>query len=170
MIFRKATILDTEAVTAIYEYAKKILMDSGIPQWQGAVPGRDSFIQDLSLGQAYVVEENGTVIATIQLINHEPYYDNVENGSWRASSALVAHHVAVSNECRKQGVASFMLHNAEIIAKERGRCSLRLDTHELNYRMRHLLEKHGFENIGVVTMPNGDMRLAYEKTFNTLTT
>lgn len=170
MIFRKATVLDTQAVTAIYEYAKKILRDSGIPQWQGPVPGKDSFLQDLALQQAYVVEENGVVIATIQIIDHEPYYDRVENGSWKDTCALVAHHVAVSDGCRKHGVAGFMLQNAELIAKERKKTSLRLDTHELNHRMRHLLEKHGFENIGVVKMPNGEPRLAYEKTFDTSTT
>ena len=133
MIFRIATLADTEAVTAIYDGAKKILRDSGIPQWQGPVPGEASFTED------------------------------VKNGAWRDSNALVAHHVAVSNECRKHGVAVFMLENAELIAKRIGKTSLRLDTHELNHRMRNLLEKCGFVNVGNVHMPNGDPRLAYEK-------
>lgn len=163
MIFRIATLADTEAVTAIYDGAKKILRDSGIPQWQGPVPGEASFREDVKKGAAYVVEDCGKVIATIQIIDDEPYYAKVENGAWRDGNALVAHHVAVSNECRKHGVALFMLENVELIAKRIGKTSLRLDTHELNHRMRNLLEKCGFVNVGYVHMPNGDPRLAYEK-------
>ena len=163
MIFRKATICDADAVTAIYDGAKKILRDSGIPQWQGPVPGRESCFHDVETGCAYVVNDDGRVIATIQIIDNEPYYEKVENGAWKDNNALVAHHVAVSNECRKHGVAGFMLENAERIARESGKTSIRLDTHELNHRMRGLLEKHGFECIGTVRMPNGDPRLAYEK-------
>ena len=163
MIFRKAVFDDADAVTAIYDGAKKILSDSKIPQWQGPVPGRGSFLDDVAMGNAYVVEDEGMVIATIQIIMHEPYYDVVENGSWKNNNALVAHHVAVSNASRKHGVAGFMLENAERIARENGKQSLRLDTHELNHRMRNLLEKHGFSNVGVVHMPNGAPRLAYEK-------
>ena len=111
MIFRKATLADTEAVTAIYDGAKKILRDSGIPQWQGPIPGKASFTEDVESGAAYVVEDDDRVIATIQIIDNEPYYDNVENGAWKDANALVAHHVAVSNDCRKHGVAGFMLEN-----------------------------------------------------------
>ena len=163
MIFRKATLNDTDAVTEIYDGAKIILRNSGIPQWQGAVPGRASFIDDVGNEAAYVVEDEGRVIATIQIIGHEPYYETVENGAWQDNNALVAHHVAVSNECRKHGVAGFMLENVERLARQRRNTSIRLDTHELNHRMRNLLEKHGFKRIGIVRMPSGDPRLAYEK-------
>lgn len=163
MIFRKAFLSDADAVTEIYDGAKKILRDSGIPQWQGTVPGRGSFISDVENGSAYVVCDEDKIIATIQIIEYEPYYEHVDGGAWRDSNSIVAHHVAVSNECRKKGVAAFMLENAERIAVEMGKTSLRLDTHELNHRMKNLLEKCGFINIGTVKMPNGDPRLAYEK-------
>lgn len=163
MIFRKANVNDADAVTTIYDGAKKILKDSGIPQWQGEVPGRRSFLDDVLSGVGYVVEDEGVVIATIQIIDHEPYYDEIVDGAWRDQNALVAHHVAVSNTSRKHGVASFMLENAERIAVTKGKTSLRLDTHKLNHRMRNLLEKLGFLNVGVVHMPSGDERLAYEK-------
>ena len=164
MFFRKATLLDTAKVTQIYDGARRILKESGIPQWQEGVPGRESFITDVQNGAAYVIEDEGNVIGTVQIIDHEPYYDVID-GAWTTENALVAHRVAVYNDCRKHGVGSMLISEAEKIAKAKGKEALRLDTHEKNFRMRGMLEKNGFKIVGVVYMPDGSPRLAYEKTF-----
>ena len=163
MFFRKGTMLDVGAVTKIYDGARRIMKESGIPQWQEGVPGRESFITDVQSGYAYVIEDEGRVIATVQIIDSEPYYDIIENGAWSEDNALVAHRVAVSNECRKKGVGSMLLAEAERIAKEKGKKALRLDTHENNFRMRGMLEKNGFKAVGTVFMPDKSPRIAYEK-------
>lgn len=163
MFFRKATMLDSAAVTAIYDGARRILKESGIPQWQEGVPGRESFISDVQSGVSYVLEDEGKVIATVQIIEREPYYENMISGEWTEESALVAHRVAVSNENRKKGVGSLILQYAEEIALQRGKKAVRLDTHELNYRMRGMLEKNGYKAVGTVRMPDGSPRVAYEK-------
>ncbi|MBR2474141.1 MAG: GNAT family N-acetyltransferase [Clostridia bacterium] len=163
MFFRKATMLDISAVVAIYDGARRILRESGIPQWQEGVPGRESFITDVQDGVAYVLEDEGKVIATVQIIDSEPYYDKISDGVWTENSAMVAHRVAVSNECRKKGVGSAILSYAEELAKKNGKKALRLDTHELNYRMRGMLEKNGYIAVGTVHMPSGESRVAYEK-------
>ena len=163
MFFRKASMLDTAAVVKIYDGARKIMKESGIPQWQEGVPGRESFISDVQEGAAYVIEDEGKVIATVQIIEREPYYDIIKNGAWNEENALVAHRVAVSNECRKKGVGSMLITEAERIAREKGKKALRLDTHEMNFRMRGMLEKNGFKAVGTVYMPDGSPRIAYEK-------
>jgi GNAT superfamily N-acetyltransferase len=163
MFFRKATILDAPAVTAIYDGARKILKESGIPQWQEGVPGRESFITDVRAGVSYVLEDEGRVVATVQIIDEEPYYSGITDGAWQEEKAVVAHRVAVCNECRKHGVGSLLLQNAERIALERGKKAVRLDTHELNYRMRGMLEKNGYKAVGTVYVPDGSPRIAYEK-------
>lgn len=165
MFFRKGTMLDVAAVTKIYDGARKIMKESGIPQWQEGVPGRESFITDVQNGVAYVVEDEGRVVGTVQIIEHEPYYDVITNGKWSTENALVAHRVAVSNECRKHGVGSMLIAEAEKIAVQRGNQALRLDTHEKNFRMRGMLEKNGFKAVGIVYMADGSPRVAYEKTF-----
>lgn len=165
MFFRKGTMLDVIAVTKIYDGARKIMKDSGIPQWQEGVPGRESFITDVQNGAAYVIEDDGKVIGTIQIIDREPYYDVITDGAWTTENALVAHRVAVSNNCRKHGVGSMLISEAEKIAKAKGKEALRLDTHEKNFRMRGMLEKNGFKAVGIVYMPDGSPRIAYEKTF-----
>ncbi len=163
MFFRKGTLLDLNAVTEIYDAARAIMKKSNIPQWQDGIPGRETFISDVQNGFAYVLEEAGAVIGTIQIIDYEPYYELIVNGCWTEQNALVAHRVAVSDKCRKQGVGSTLISEAEKIALQKGKKALRLDTHEKNYRMRGLLEKNGFKAVGTVFMPDGSPRIAYEK-------
>lgn len=163
MFFRKGTMLDVGAVTEIYDTAREIMKKSNIPQWQDGIPGRETFISDVQSGCAYVLEENGEVIGTVQIIDYEPYYALISNGSWTVDNALVAHRVAVSDKCRKQGVGSMLISEAEKIALQKGKKALRLDTHEKNYRMRGMLEKNGFKAVGTVFMPDGSPRVAYEK-------
>ena len=163
MLFRKATIEDADAVSEIYDLARESLKRNEIPQWQNGVPGRDTFLVDVSHGVSYVMEVGGEVIATIQIIENEPYYANVVDGNWRSNNALVAHRVAVKVGCRHDGVGSKLLEAAAKIAVESGKDSLRLDTHEKNFKMRGMLEKNGFVNVGKVYMPCGEERFAYEK-------
>lgn len=163
MIFRKARISDADAVTEIYDLARQSLKRNGIPQWQGGIPGRSSFMEDVERGESYVIEDEGSIIGTIQIIEHEPYYDKMLTGEWRSESALVAHRVAVLVGCRKRGVGSMLLLEAEKIAVSMGKSALRLDTHENNFKMRNMLKKNGYVNVGAVKMPNGELRLAYEK-------
>ncbi|MBE6533759.1 MAG: GNAT family N-acetyltransferase [Ruminococcaceae bacterium] len=166
MIFRKATIDDADAVSKIYDLARESLKRNGIPQWQEGVPGRSTFLQDVNDGVSYVIDEQGEVIATVQIIDNEPYYDNVVDGYWTVENALVAHRVAVLADCRQNGIGSRLLEEAENIALAKGKHALRLDTHEKNFKMRGMLEKNGYKNIGKVYMPNGEERFAYEKILN----
>ena len=120
MLFRKATIEDADAVSEIYDLARESLKRNEIPQWQNGVPGRDTFLVDVSHGVSYVMEVGGEVIATIQIIENEPYYANVVDGNWRSNNALVAHRVAVKVGCRHDGVGSKLL---EAAAKNAAPCA-----------------------------------------------
>lgn len=163
MLFRKATVNDADAVAEIYDLARESLKRNGIPQWQSGVPSRETFLEDVNKGIAYVIQDEHQVIATIQIIEYEPYYDKVFEGNWTEPNALVAHRVAVRIGCRKQGVGTMLLCEAEKIALERGKKALRLDTHEKNFKMRGMLEKNGYKNIGKVYLSGGEERFAYEK-------
>ena len=163
MIFRKATLNDADSVSIIYDLARESLKRNGIPQWQEGVPGRQSFIADVQSGTSYVIEDEGQVVATIQIVEHEPCYETVYNGGWTEESHLVAHRVAVLVGCRKRGIGTALLAEAERKALENGKKALRIDTHEKNFKMRGMLEKNGYKNIGIIHLLNGDERFAYEK-------
>lgn len=163
MLFRKATLNDAEAVSEIYDLARESLKRNGIPQWQEGVPGKESFLGDVQKENSYVIEDKGEVIATIQIVEYEPTYETVYNGAWTEDSYLVAHRVAVRIGCRQRGVGTMLLCEAEKKALESGKKALRIDTHEKNFKMRGMLEKNGYRNIGIIHLVNGDERFAYEK-------
>jgi hypothetical protein len=48
-------------------------------------------------------------------------------------------------------------------AQMRGKASLRIDTHQGNIVMRRMLEKQGFTYCGVIHLPSGAPRVAYER-------
>jgi GNAT superfamily N-acetyltransferase len=153
-------------VSEIYDLARESLKRNDIPQWQDGVPGRESFLADVESETSYVIEDEGEVIATIQIIESEPTYETVYNGAWTEESHLVAHRVAVFAECRKRGIGTMLLSEAEKKALESGKRALRIDTHEKNFKMRGMLEKNGYRNIGIIHLQNGDERFAYEKILN----
>ena len=49
------------------------------------------------------------------------------------------------------------------LAREQGKLSLRIDTHEGNLAMRKMLAKNGFVYCGVIYLAGGDKRVAYER-------
>ena len=163
MVFRKSTLADADAVSEIYDLARESLKRNEIPQWQEGVPGKESFLADVKNGNSYVIEDGGEVVGTIQIIEREPCYETVYNGAWMEESHLVAHRVAVKVGCRQRGVGTMLLCEAEKKAIESGKKALRIDTHEKNFKMRGMLEKNGYKNIGIIHLANGDERFAYEK-------
>ena len=53
---------------------------------------------------------------------------------------------------RRRGVGMFILDKADQIARAGGRSSIRADVYELNGPMQNLLEKHGYERCGTITI------------------
>ena len=75
---------------------------------------------------------------------------------------MVIHRFAVEKEVQRTGVASYMVHQASMMAKDLQMESIRIDTHEKNVRMRRFLEKLGFEERGIIYLKDGNPRVAYE--------
>lgn len=98
-------------------------------------------------------------------------YDRID-GAWLTSSTSSAprygtlHRTAVSRDAARKGVMSALFAEAERIARERGFESLRADTHPGNTPMRHLLERLGYTECGIVMLERDEPepeRVAYEK-------
>ena len=71
--------------------------------------------------------------------------------------------MAISVSARGSGLSGKIIGYATEIAKEKGRKSLRIDTHRGNVVMRRMLEKNGFVYCGIIYLESGDERVAYEK-------
>ena len=98
-----------------------------------------------------------TIVAYFALLpSPEPTYATID-GAWLTDESYgVIHRMASYPDVH--GVFAAIL---DFAASRYAR--LRIDTHRDNRIMRHLIEKHGFTYCGIIQLPDGTDRLAYER-------
>ena len=168
MEIRKATSGDFDAMQALFDEARGTIAALGINQWQNGEPSPEVVREDIALGQSYVIMDGEALCGTFALMNEsEPTYDTIYEGEWKTGNESknyqAIHRVAVAVSMRGRGISTAIINFAAERARELGRVSLRIDTHEGNVVMRRMLEKHGFVLCGVIHLKNGDPRVAYER-------
>ena len=83
-------------------------------------------------------------------------YDVIYDGEWQCDRPYgVVHRIAAAEE---SGAGKEAIRWA--IRSANGH--LRMDTHEDNAAMRHVLESLGFHQCGIILLTNGDPRIAFE--------
>ncbi|MCM2438051.1 GNAT family N-acetyltransferase [Periweissella beninensis] len=167
LMLQKAEIADLLDVMEITKQAKALLKADGINQWQAGYPNEDDFENDIVKGHLYVAKLEKTVVGFISLIDGiDPWYKIIENGAWLRYDQpyYTIHRVAVSLSASGQQVGYRMLRAAILKCLELDAtiASIRVDTHPLNTRMQHLLEKVGFVKTGEIFINEGELRFAYE--------
>ena len=161
MKLRKACHEDTEAMMEIVKQAQSDLKKMNVNQWQNGYPNEHVLHQDIELEKAYVMTADHQIIGLMVIsIKDETTYDPLK--TWIREDYLVIHRFAVRKEMQRTGVASQMIQEASVIAKQHQLDSLRIDTHEKNVRMRRFLEKNHFEQRGFISLKDGSPRIAYE--------
>lgn len=155
---RHTTEADIEAVMQMYAYSRSLMRATGnTVQWTG-YPTEDDIRDDIRRGVSYIVEQEGRPVATFALVpGVEPTYDFIDHGRWidEVSPYVTVHRVAKTEGA--SGIAELVFR----IAKERHN-HLRVDTHATNAAMRHIMDKEGFVYCGIIYMPDGSPRVAYE--------
>ncbi len=164
---------DIEKVLEIFSQAKNSLRERGVNQWQEGYPNEESLLFDIQSNTSYVVKElfgtKQSVIATAAIIcGIEPTYNKIYEGSWKTcgNNYVAVHRIAVADDVKRMGAASFILSQAVKIAENDNRISIRIDTHRDNIPMRTMLQKNGYEYCGIIYLPSdyssSTERLAYE--------
>jgi len=90
----------------------------------------------------------------------------VIEGNWLTNDNTtygVIHRMAVNNEYRNTGAAKFIFHYFEQLLKAENIVSMRIDTHQDNIGMQHILTKLDYKYCGIIYLEDGNKRLAYEK-------
>ena len=155
---RHTTEADIEAVMQMYAYSRSLMRAAGnTVQWTG-YPTEDDIRDDIHRSVSYIVEQEGRPVATFALVpGVEPTYDFIDHGRWidEQTPYVTVHRVAKTEGV--SGIADLVFH----IAKERHN-HLRVDTHATNGAMRHMMDKEGFVYCGIIYMPDGSPRVAYE--------
>ena len=158
-MIRRARPEDLQRVLEIYAVARRFMVDTGNPkQWSDGYPSADGLKEDIDNGYLYVEESKGVVHAVFAfIIGEDPTYAIIEDGSWLSDAPYGAIHRLASDGCCP-GVFG------RCVAFCRGQIShLRVDTHEDNRVMQHLVERYGFTRCGIIYVADGSPRIAYEK-------
>ena len=134
------------------------MRSSGNPtQWGDSRPGESLIIADIEQGNSYIVEHDGRTVGVFALIiGEEPTYLKIE-GRWLNAEPYGTIH-RIASDGTAHGVLSACLEYCFAIIP-----NIRIDTHENNAVMRHLLKKHGFSECGIIHVDDGTPRIAFQK-------
>ena len=153
---RPATQADLADILEIYAHARRFMAENGNPtQWGQHHPAREVLEEDIRLNQLYVVEDMERLCGVFMfVVDNDPTYDYIE-GSWRSSAPYgVIHRIAGVGG----GVFAAALEYCSGIIDH-----LRIDTHEDNKPMQHVVEKAGFSKRGIIYVDDGTPRIAYDR-------
>jgi len=163
MILRKAVPSELPAIWEIIRYAIEQRRLDGSRQWQDGYPNEASIQTDLDNGHAYVVADDGQLLAYAAIIfDKEPAYEAIE-GKWLSDGAyVVVHRVATSKQAKGKGIATWFFQKLEELSMQHRVFSIKVDTNFDNGPMLHILSKLGYTYCGEVYF-RGAARKAFEK-------
>lgn len=159
MVIRKTTAEDLGEVMEIYAAARAFMARTGNPtQWGDGYPKEELIREDIERERSYVAEIDGK-IETVFMYQYgeDPTYARIEGGSWINDEPYgVIHRIASRGEVKGVG--------AKCLQWGFRQCgNLRIDTHQDNAVMQHVLKKNGFERCGIIYLENGSPRVAFQK-------
>ena len=135
------------------------MANTGNPsQWGNKFPLESQIRKDIENRQFYVAETSKGICGAFALIiGPDPTYAKIEDGQWLSESEYgTIHRVAGNGTAR--GVFEAVIRFCEQRIQH-----LRIDTHNDNKIMQHLIEKHGFSRRGIIYTANGSARIGFEK-------
>lgn len=157
-MIRLAKYQDLPKILEIYEYARQFMRAQGNPsQWGSTHPEEDILAADIDNNVLYVIEENNQIHGVFAfIIGEDSTYDIIDQGEWRCSDTYGTIHRVVAAK-GSHGIVEKTVAYCKVLQPY-----IRIDTHEKNLVMQHLIEKTGFEKSGIIYAYDGSPRLAYE--------
>jgi len=159
MKIRTATPDDMEAILGVYAFAREYMRRTGNPdQWGTSYPSAELLSDDISKGNLYVGEGSNGLIHFVFafILGEDPTYSYIENGSWLTDEPYGTIHRIAGDGTVKGVVAMALEYCKKTIS------NIRIDTHEKNETMQHVVEKLGFEKCGIIYIDDGTPRIAYQ--------
>ena len=160
MTIRRATIDDLPRILQLRDLARGIMRSDGNRcQWPEGYPARETFRRDIEVGHSYVMEQDGTIVATFAFIpGPDPTYAVLYDGQWLDDTHpyYVIHRIASTPT--SHGVMDRLL---QFCFSQTN--NIRIDTHRDNHIMLQAMKRHDFTYCGIIHIANGDERLAYQR-------
>lgn len=159
MNIRNTTLADFPKILSIYAYAREQMRQKGNPlQWGDNRPSEAVLLEDIRKCRSYVMEEKNQICGVFTfIIGEDPTYQIIKDGHWLNEAPYGTIHRIASSGAAKEIFQKCLVYCLAQIP------NLRIDTHEDNVLMQHLLEKHGFHKCGIIYVEDGSPRLAYQK-------
>ena len=153
---------DLPEIERVYAAAREFMKKTGNPrQWGDKSPEKALILSDFENSTGYVVENEGKIAGVFAFIpGIDPTYGYIEGGAWLNDGPYGTIHRIASD-----GSVHGILEEALSFCEKRAE-NIRIDTHEDNKVMQHLLSKHGFTRCGIIYLLNGEPRIAYQKVIN----
>lgn len=157
-MIRTAEHSDLNRIMEIYRIARDFMKQNGNEtQWGSANPPLEVIENDILNRQLFVYVEGDIIHGVFAfIIGDDPTYAIIDNGAWLNSAPYGAIHRVASSGAVK-GVFSKCLDYCKKLID-----NIRIDTHENNTVMQHLLSKHGFIKCGTIYLRSGSPRIAYQ--------
>lgn len=155
MKLRKAEISDLATIMDILKDGRNQLKNQGIEQWQGDYPNEKHVKEDIENGYAFLVNsDDKQTVGVVSIVSPPDHsYDELD-GNWlmQTDNYRTIHRVAIHSDHAGHGYASKLFDSIiNYFQNERDDVdSLRIDTHEDNKTMQHLIEKNGFTRVGTL--------------------
>ncbi len=159
MNIRKTQMSELSRIEEIYAYAREQMKRTGNPeQWGDSRPDRETLVKDIEASISYVLEEDGEIHGVfVFFVGEDPDYKVIEDGAWKNELPYGVIHRVAGDGSRKGILENIVKYCSAVIS------NLRMDTHQDNRVMQHVLEKNGFERCGIVYVEGGNRRIAYQK-------
>ncbi|MFC6275272.1 GNAT family N-acetyltransferase [Levilactobacillus tangyuanensis] len=164
---RAAQPADLDRIMAIITEAQALLKADGSTQWQDGYPDREIMGADIDQHHCFVLMVDGQIAGTATLITGaEPNYAVIEDGHWADETHPYAtiHRFALSADFRGMHLSQIFFSNLLSHAYNDGVRHFRIDTHEVNLRMQHIIKSFGYDYRGIIYVddtPTGK-RVAFE--------
>ncbi|MDR0231203.1 MAG: GNAT family N-acetyltransferase [Dysgonamonadaceae bacterium] len=160
---RKAKYADVERILEIIRQAKEQMRRMNSRQWQEDYPAEEHITGDIEKGYGYVLcGKTGVIAFAAVIFDGEPAYDKID-GKWLTDFPyVVVHRLAVADEMKQKGIATFFMRKIEELAKQNNIRSFRVDTNFDNLYMQKILFALDFTSCGDIYYDKGK-RMVYEK-------
>lgn len=158
MYVRLAKLEDMPIILDIYAYARKFMVQTGNPtQWPSTYPGEKLLREDMEGQHLYVIADGEGIRGVFSFqVGPDPTYSLIEDGQWHSEKEYgTIHRIAGDGT---GGIFAAALNYCRDRADY-----LRIDTHEDNKVMQHVVTKHGFRRCGIIYTDNGSPRIAYDR-------
>ena len=155
---RRTTIDDVDKMDNIFNIARAYMRSYGnINQWNGEYPNHSDVFNDIKNNNAYSIVDGDEVVGYFAfIIGEEKTYNYIENGTWLNDEPYgTIHRIASNNKVHDvfSVALDYCLNKID---------NVRIDTHNDNVVMKHVIEKHNFKYCGIIYVEDSSPRNAYQ--------